>query len=104
MFSSFLIHNIPVRSAYKMGSILPNLQELQVIYPSISSIECFDTRQNVLYYSILYNFYLIWFGLWCLAPLSTIYLFIVAVSCIGGYQSTRRKPSTCRKSLINFIT
>ena len=31
--------------------------------------------------------------------------YIVAVSFIGGgHQSTRRKPSTCRKSLTNFIT
>jgi len=33
------------------------------------------------------------------------YIYIVAVSFIGGgNRSTRRKPPTCRKSLANFIT
>ena len=33
------------------------------------------------------------------------FCYIVAVSFIvGGIQSTQRKPSTCRKSLTNFIT
>ena len=32
-------------------------------------------------------------------------IYIVMVSFIGGgNQSARRKPSTCRKSLTNFIT
>jgi len=39
-------------------------------------------------------------GLWCLTPLSTIFQYIAAVSVIGGgNRSTRRKPSSCRKSL-----
>jgi len=34
-----------------------------------------------------------------------INLYIVEVSLIdGGHLSVQRKPSTCRKSLINFIT
>jgi hypothetical protein len=43
---------------------------------------------------------------WCLASLSTIYFsYIVAsVFLCGGNRSTRRKPPTCHKSLINFIT
>ena len=50
----------------------------------------------------------VWFGLWCLMSLSTIFqlsLYIVAVSFIGGgNQSTWRKPLIYRKSLTNFIT
>ena len=43
-------------------------------------------------------------ALWCLTPLSTIYFsYIVVVSFIGeGTCSTRRKPTTCSKSLKNF--
>ena len=46
---------------------------------------------------------IIWFGLWCLTSLSTIYFsYIVVVSFIdGGNQSTRRKRPICRKSLTN---
>ena len=45
------------------------------------------------------------FGLLCLTPLSTIFHYIVAISFInGGNRSTRIKPPTCGKSLINFIT
>ena len=43
--------------------------------------------------------------LWCLVPLSTIFSYIVAVRFIGeGNWTTWRKPPTCPKSLINFIT
>jgi hypothetical protein len=43
--------------------------------------------------------------LWCLTPLQKYFSYFVAVSFIGGgNRSTRRKPSTCRKSLTNFIT
>ena len=39
------------------------------------------------------------------ATFNAIVSYIVAVSFIGGgNRSTRRKPSTCRKSLRNFIT
>jgi hypothetical protein len=44
-------------------------------------------------------------GLWCLTPLSKIFIYIVVVSFIGGgNRNTQRKPPTCRKSLTNFIT
>ena len=48
----------------------------------------------------------IWFGLWSLMPLSTIFqLYRGGLSFTGGgNRSTRRKPHTCRKSLTNFIT
>ena len=42
-------------------------------------------------------------GLWCLTPLSIFYIVAVNFIC-GGNQSTRRKPSTFRKSLTNFMT
>jgi hypothetical protein len=45
---------------------------------------------------------LVWCGLWCLTPLSTIFSYIVAVSFIGG--ENRKKPPTCHKSPTNFIT
>ena len=47
-----------------------------------------------------------WLGLWCLMPLSKKYFsYIAAVSFIGGgSRSTRRKPTTCHKSLTNYIT
>ena len=50
--------------------------------------------------------WLVWYGLWCLTPISTIFqLCMVAVSFIGGWnRSTWRKPLTCLKSLTNFIT
>jgi hypothetical protein len=39
---------------------------------------------------------------WCLTPLSIYFSYIVRVSFIGGgNRRTRRKPPTCRKSLIN---
>jgi len=48
---------------------------------------------------------MVWFGLWCLTPLSKYFSCIVAVSFIGrGNWSTRRIPPTCHKSLTNFIT
>jgi len=51
------------------------------------------------------SIYCLVLGLRCLRPLSTIFNYIVAVSFIvGGKRSTRRKPTTCRKSLTNFIT
>ena len=52
-------------------------------------------------YFLLYMVGLVWFGLLCLTPLSTIFqLYIVAVSFIGG-GNRRRKPQACRKSLTN---
>ena len=47
--------------------------------------------------------YLFLFVWWCLAPLSTI-LQWQSVLIGGGNRRTRRKPPTCRKSLINVIT
>ena len=43
-------------------------------------------------------------GLWSLTPLSKYFSYIVVFSFIGGgNRCTRRKPSTCRKSMTNFI-
>jgi hypothetical protein len=43
-------------------------------------------------------------GLWYLTPLSKYFSYIVTVSFIsGGNRRTRRKLSTCRKSLANLI-
>ena len=42
-------------------------------------------------------------GLWCLTPLSTIFLLYCSSQFIGGgNRSAQRKPSICRKSLTNF--
>ena len=42
-------------------------------------------------------------GIWCLAPLSTLFQLYRAVSFNGGgNRSTWRKPQTCRKSLTSF--
>ena len=50
------------------------------------------------------HLYMVWFGLvWFMAL--RYFSYILAVSCIGGgNRSTRRKPPTCRKSLIKLIT
>ena len=44
-------------------------------------------------------------GLWYLTPLSTIFHLFHGVSFTGGgNRSTWKKPPTCSKSTINFIT
>ena len=52
------------------------------------------------------NKFLCWLvGLWCLTTFSTIFQLYRGCHFIGeGNRSTQRKPSTCRKSLTNFIT
>jgi hypothetical protein len=43
-------------------------------------------------------------GLWRLTPFQQYFSFIVTFSFIdGGNRSNRRKPSTCDKSLTNFL-
>ena len=43
-------------------------------------------------------------GLWYLTPLSTIFQLYCGVTLLVENRTTRRKPSTCHKSLTNFIT
>jgi len=47
--------------------------------------------------------WLVWLGLWCSTPLSTIFKFyrggLLFFVVVGGNWSTRRKPPTWRKSL-----
>jgi len=54
------------------------------------------TSSDLFYYVLFYLYNVkqdLGLGLWCLTPLSG-----------GGNRSTRRKPPTSRKSLMNFIT
>ena len=52
---------------------------------------------------ICHHHYLVILWLWCLTPQYVSY--IMGVSFIDGrYWNTWRKPTTCRKSLTNFIT
>ena len=77
-----------------------NISHLCQIDIVIVQIKKYQIWLNEMYF-LLYMVRLVWFGLLCLMPLSTIFqLYIVAVSFIGG-GIRRRKPQACRKSLTN---
>jgi hypothetical protein len=58
---------------------------------------CGLSKVNWREFLIKMSFLMVWFGLWCLTPLSTIFqLYNGDQIFIGrGNRSTRRKPATC---------
>ena len=64
-------------------------------------MEDIKQRCQVVYF-IFKLYVMVWFSLWCLTPLSTIFQLYVAIRFIDG--GNQRKPPTCHKSLTNLIT